>query len=381
MRESDYFLTNLYRTDYFSRIKHTLIAAYLIPFRDGNNQPYEDSPKGLERKQDDIEHNRLGVAANYASQGFTFSLLYKPYITFPYYYAQLEKLDAYMQRHSLSSMDMESRCLSRELDDILRKPKLYFKKDHEVFPEDRDVLRNHLSQRGNRFVLAELLYYITAQDHHIPAVNEHYFELMKSDIPAHLLTANTVPMRSRFSFDEDAAAMKKKLSKVRLFRLLCFNGSSFLDVNGATGTETFFPVLSGRLNEKPPMEIEVILGEPGSAANAEAASCKVAPYHTYTAKKELAGNSLAGIRRLREQNSAAVHAKTTKLFLPYAINIYRFFDSKLDYLKVDLYSPYVSNNGQRPSMIVFRIVEPELFEHFESVFNRVWNDEDNSTFV
>lgn len=384
MRNSDYFLTNLYRTEYFSRAKYTLIAAYLIPFKDGSNLPYEDSPAGLKRKLNDIEHNLLGVAANYASQGFIFSLLHRPYITFPYYYRQLERLDAFIKNISpenADSIDIESKNLCKELDDILSKPKLYYKKDHEVCREDRDILRNHLSQRGNRFVLAELLYYITSQNHHLPAVNEQYFDLMRDDIPAHLLTANTVPMQGRSSFDEDAETMRSKLAKVKTFQLLCFNGSSFFDANSAAGTDTFFPLLLERLQQKPPIKIEIILGAPDSAANAEAASCKIAPYHAYISKKLLAENSLAGIKRLREQSGAPVHAKTTKLFLPYSINIYRFFDSKLDYLKVDLYSPYISNNGQRPSMIVFRIVEPDLFDHFETVFSNVWNDENNSTFV
>lgn len=381
VRNSNYLLTNLYQTSYFNQINQSLIIAYLIPFADSNDHPYEDTPEDLRRKQNDIENNLLGVAANYASQGFTFGLLHRTHITFPYYYARLEKLDAYIRNHSTSYVDIESRCLSGELDDILSKPALYFKREHEVRREDRDILRGHLSQHGNRFVLAELLYYITAKDHHLPAVNEQYFDLMRNDIPARLLAANTVPMRTRSSFDEDADAMRRKLSKVKTFRLLCFNGSSFFDAGGATGTNTFFRLLLERLREDAPIEMEIILGEPGSAANAETASCKIAPYHAYTAKKLLAGNSLAGIKLLRERSGVPVHAKTTKLFLPYAINIYRFFDSKLDYLKVDLYSPYVSNNGQRPSMIVFRIVEPDLFEHFDTVFNRVWNDEDNSTFV
>lgn len=381
MRESDYLLTNLYRTNYFGRARHTLITAYLIPFKDGNDQPYEDSLKGLTRKQEDIENNRLGVSANYASQGFSFRSLYGPHITFPYYYARLEKLNAYIAHTFPGAMDIESKYLSKELEDILLKPRLYFKKGHEVYQEDRNILRVHLAQRGNRFVLAELLYYITSQNHHLPAVNEQYFDLMRNDIPAHLLTANTVSMRGRCCFDEDAGEMRKKLARVKTFRLFCFTGSAFLDAGNATGTNTFFALLLERLQQRPPMKMEIILGEPGSAANAEAAACKIAPYHAYIGKNRLAWNSLEGIRRLREESGAAVYAKTTKLFLPYAINIYRFYDSKLDYLKVDLYSPYISNNGQRPSMIVFRIIDPDLFEHFETVFSRVWNDEDHTAFV
>lgn len=368
MRDSVYLLTNLYRTDFFSRAKPTLIAAYLIPFKDGSNLPYEDSPEGLKRKQDDIERNLLGVAANYASQGFTFGLLYEPHITFPYYYTQLEKLDAHIRTQSLKdarsggnykrSRGIESKCLSRELGEILSKPRLYFKKDHEVCREDREILRKHLSRRGNRFVLAELLYYITSRVHCLPAVNEQYFELMRGGLPARPLAKNTVPMRQRRYFDEDAAAMRGKLAGTRTFQLLCYSGSSFLGADGATGTAGFFPLLLERLRQNPPMKIEVILGRPASS-----------------------GNSLSGIKMLRKQGGASVRAKTTKLFLPYSINIYRFFDSTLDYLKLDLYSPYISDNGQRPSVIIFRIAEPDLFDHFENIFTRVWNDEDNSSFV
>ena len=53
----------------------------------------------------------------------------------------------------------------------------------------------------------------------------------------------------------------------------------------------------------------------------------------------------------------------------------------LDYAKIDLYSPYILNNDQRPSMIVFRGMEPELFSHFENVFQSVWNDEASTTFI
>lgn len=129
------------------------------------------------------------------------------------------------------------------------------------------------------------------------------------------------------------------------------------------------------------MTVEFVLGEPDSAASNEAAVYKDAPRHVYIAKNQLSQNSIAGIRKLSEYSNTPVYAKTTRLHLPYSINIFRFFDSRLDYLKVDLYSPYISSNGRRPSIIIFRMAEPDLFEHFEMVFNRIWNDEENSAFI
>lgn len=389
LKKSDYLLTILLNTSYFCRVNPNLIIAYLIPFVDGNNRPYGASPKELARKLENISHDLHGVSKNYASQGFSFGGLYQPDISFPYYYRQLGLLDKFINEscpHPLNgaeedAVDLESQYLYSVLTVMLTKPVLYFKKNHEIYEDDKRVMLKHLRRYGNRYVLAELLYYITSQTHSLPHVQQQFLSSLQGHISKNLLEDSNVSVRLRYHFRENAEDIRHALSQAKEFRLMCFSGSSFLDSTGLTDACSFFPLLMERLERDEPINMEIIVNEPQSAASNEFSRFKVAPYHIHISKERMTDNSVKGIQTLMKLYRGKVYAKTTRLYLPYSVCIFRFYNSGQDYAKIDLYSPYILNNDQRPSMIVFRRMEPELFSHFENVFQSVWNDEASTTFI
>ena len=71
----------------------------------------------------------------------------------------------------------------------------------------------------------------------------------------------------------------------------------------------------------------------------------------------------------------------TDLPLPYALFIMRFDDESLDYVKVDMYSPMIDDNKDRPCFYVFKRTDPLLFQHFIMTFDKMWKNDDYSHFI
>lgn len=66
-----------------------------------------------------------------------------------------------------------------------------------------------------------------------------------------------------------------------------------------------------------------------------------------------------------------LNAYETKIALPYALLETIFKDENKNHIKVDLYSPYTNNDDNRPSFMVYKSENPELYAHFENVINAV----------
>lgn len=73
--------------------------------------------------------------------------------------------------------------------------------------------------------------------------------------------------------------------------------------------------------------------------------------------------------------------KLTDLPLPYALFIMRFDDESLDYVKVDMYSPMIEDNKDRPCFYVFKQTDPLLFQHFITTFDKMWKNDEYSYFI
>lgn len=71
----------------------------------------------------------------------------------------------------------------------------------------------------------------------------------------------------------------------------------------------------------------------------------------------------------------------TEVVLPYAIMIVKFEEKEMDYMKIDLYSPYIIEKKERPSFYIFRNMQENLYQHFQNVFYNIWNDDVNSVFL
>jgi hypothetical protein len=127
--------------------------------------------------------------------------------------------------------------------------------------------------------------------------------------------------------------------------------------------------------------LRVILMSPNSLINEHVARYRMSPNCINISKEKLVDYSIEGIRKLIEIDKNRTYGKITDLCLPYALCIFKFYDESMDYIKIDLYSPYIDNNEKRPSVVIYRIKNEKLFEHFSSVFRNVWNDEKISAFI
>ena len=52
-----------------------------------------------------------------------------------------------------------------------------------------------------------------------------------------------------------------------------------------------------------------------------------------------------------------------------------------DYVKVDMYSPMIDDNKDRPCFYVFKRTDPLLFQHFIMTFDKMWKNDYYSHFI
>ena len=64
-------------------------------------------------------------------------------------------------------------------------------------------------------------------------------------------------------------------------------------------------------------------------------------------------------------------AKETDIALPYALFETIFEDDSKNHIKVDLYSPLTQNDDNRPSFMVYKSENPDLYKHFAGVIDSI----------
>lgn len=395
--KSKFLLTLLFRTSFFKRMRKEEILAFLIPYIDGYGNPFPMSRDGVRTKLKMLNDGILGgQIQNVASQGFALNSLHSQSITFPYYYEQLSDLAQYLRKehdkHEKATKDdsgeawdsedanIESVALKQSLQEILMLPILCFSRKHEVYDKDKHVLLEHLNQHGNQYVLAELLYYITSANHELPNVDIQIRDWMAKKLPEKILTPPNVSCKLRLDFDETPEEMIIKLDGVKQLRILCLSGSTFFNEREINNL-SFFSVLKSRLEAEKPIDVQVIFQSSDSKSAIEAAKNRMAPNCPKVSKIERISNSILGFTTLRKQVPTRVCGKSTNIQSPYSLSFFYFYEKYLDYVKVDIYSPLISSDDNRPSLIVFRRTDEELFKHFEETFLRIWNNETESSFL
>lgn len=389
-RSSKFLLTILFSCPFFARTNMPTIFAFLFPYVDGNDRLYEDTEEGFRRKLDDISYGRIGgQIQNAASQGISSRNLYEPCITFLYYYERLNLFKTYLREQYDSNvsdwdeedLNIESENIHDTLSMALSMKELYYARNREIFEADKKILLTHLGRHGNQYVLAELLYYISSKNHELPDAEKEIRRRIQGELSRRLAASPNVLVQTREELDDDYAEMRVRLFRMKGFQLMSFTGNAFFDWNRSGGIPSFFPLLEERLRTGTEFTLEVILADPLSEANADTARYRSAPHHMYLPKAQMSRNSIEGLKKLFSVAPDRVHMKTTKLFLPYSLAVFRFHNPVLDYARVDIYSPYIPGNGKRPALVIFKRTNPALFEHFESVFWSIWNDEEVSGFI
>ena len=395
---SQYLLTILFKVPFFKRMKNWEIFAFLIPYVDGYGNPFPSSEEGIKNKMKMLKEGTLGgQIQNAATQGFSRNGLHSPSISFPYYYEQLSKMTIYLQaeyrKHEqeirtpswnawdAEDSNIESETMKQSIQEMLMLPKLYYRRNHEVYNHDKCVLLEHLSKYGNQYVLAEILYYITSASHELPNVDVQIRNQMSERLSAKIITQPNVACGLRSDFDETIEEMKKKLEDVKKLKLLCLSGSAFFDEKMDSETGTFFSLLENRILKENPIEIQVIFQSPNTKTAVEAAKNRMAPNCPKVSKIELISSGISGLTKLKRLADSCVSGKCTKIQIPYTLCFYYFYEPFFDYVKVDVYSPLISADDSRPSMIVFRQTNQKLFTHFEETFQKIWNREEDSLFL
>ena len=77
-----------------------------------------------------------------------------------------------------------------------------------------------------------------------------------------------------------------------------------------------------------------------------------------------------------ENPEVELEAFETEIALPYALFETIFDDKTKNHIKVDLYSPLTNDDGKRPSFMVYREDNDDLYKHFSEVIDAVIYNED-----
>lgn len=387
--KSAYLITNIFSTDYFYYYsKPALFAAFFFPFIALGKKvvrPYMESE--LEEKIRNIKENRHGNFYNYASQGFGNVSFYKPDVSYEYFYKRLCLYDAnkFQYFSKKGTVDnLESDLLREDLKQILSQEDLLLKRETPIPDSVKNELLRDLSNQEVKYVLAKLLFYIVDETHRLPDVSRETHELMIEKLN---LFSEEKELNVCLGFRKDNESTSKILRNCLMdansIQILCLNGVSvFEDSFSANDSGSGLKEFRHLIEQNPNLNVEIILLQPECKANQEESEYQVNHDHLIIPKWELSGHSIKNIKTImKNEGKGRVFLKTTDKSIPYALFLTNFKDSSMDYVKVDLYSPFIENNRERPSMYIFRNSTPELFEHFSNVFKRMWKDDRYSAFV
>lgn len=388
-KESHYVITKLFATDYFYFYgKPILFFTYFLPYRiSKNGKFYTYDQSEFEKKLKDIRELKFGKYGNYASQGFGNVAFYEPCVKFTYFYNELCLYDGdknkYFNIRKNDITSIEDASMKEDLRYILKDKSLLLKKNF-VIPEGiKKELLKHLEYHENKYVLAELIYYIVSEEHVLPDIETEERERQKARFDNSKIITNTnIFIADRVSMDERRKSITSKVVKAREVQVVCINGNSFLEKN-KNGLTFFEEIVENRKKEKERLKIEIVVEEPASRAEKDACEFKENFKHRYIEKNKLVCKTLEYLELFEQKNRDVVelHVKTTCVALPYAIFIVKNEDRELDYIKVDLYSPYILDKKDRLCFYIFRNVQQNLYKHFQTVFYNIWNDDKNSKFV
>ena len=176
--------------------------------------------------------------------------------------------------------------------------------------------------------------------------------------------------------DEKSENVSAYLSTATELQIMCFTGTSLFTNNEISGTDdSLYKRFQEVIRKNQKLNLEIILTDPVSSAGIEACKYRICPSKLWLSKNELeviCHEQLCALCNEREK----IHIKLTKEFIPYALFIVKYDNPDMDYIKVDLYSPLLTDSKERPCMYVFRSATPDLFVHFQNVFRRIWGNDD-----
>ncbi|SCY77226.1 hypothetical protein [Ruminococcus sp. YE282] len=385
--KSQYIITNLFATDYFHYYSTpVLFASYFLPFiAYGKTRAYYDNE--LKEKIINIRDNKHGNFYNYATQGFGNVAFYEPHISFDYFYDKLcsydnEKLK-YFVIQDMVEPSLESDSMKNDLLFILKKDNLLLKRGKPVLKDIKEELIKDLKCHENKYVLAKILYYIVHHQHQLPNPISEIKKIITNEMGFDFNLSPNICMGFRRDMDENIITLCNRIQRAIEIQMLFIDGISLFGDEAISRdiSNVFFKKIEELLISKKDLRIEIIISEAGSKANKEACQYQINLNHLKRAKSKLSLYTIDKITKLKESfPSASLELKLTTLALPYALFIVGFNDDRYDYIKLDMYSPFLKENNERPSLFVFKSLNPELFKHFKDVFENMWKNDDYSHF-
>ena len=380
--ESRYLITRIFAIDYFHYYSTpAFFSAYFFPFiAVGKNRAYLDEE--LDEKIKNVRNNCHGNFYNYSTQGFGNVAFDKKLISFSYFYKKLTSYEIDKNKY-FDKVDgvaeLESESTQKEVYAAINNEKLMLKRGVFVKEEIKEELIDDLQKKGTKYTLAKILYYIVDDKHILPDVDNNYYGSVIQELNLHSGKPN-VCMEFRREMDVDEQSLNKLLVNAREVQLLCRDGISlFGDSEAYKECESKEEMIINSLLANKKINIEIVMQSPEDE-NVDGGYVNIK--HLRISKMKLAEYSIDRIKEMKQQvEENRIFMKITKQKLPYALMLFKFEDDMLDFVKLDLYSPFVKDNNERPSMYILKKTNPKMFEHFQNVFEQVWNDERYSKFA
>lgn len=384
---SKYILTCILAMKCFqNHFNNASFCSYFFPFiANKKNEPYQDGE--LKEKEKNIREGRHGYYRNFASQGFGGVAFDSTQITFQYFYQRLCKFD--IEKFGTNEVErnlcgMESRENYDELFGILNRQELYLFRKKPVIKGVREELKDDLENQGVKYVLAKLFYYILGDNHILPDVDKSLYQDVLQNLQLKQEGPN-VFVSFRKNLNDTDEKFLNRLLHAKEIKLLCHDGVSlFGDEKIAKNFHSKRDTIEYLMQENLDLQMEVILCQSENGTLERMEEFQVNLPHRLMKIEELSRQSLLSLNRmkdgLKEKEQERIVVKMTKEQIPYSIFIANFENEELDYAKVDLYSPFINENDERPSMYVFRKTVPQLYQHFKHVFESMWSCDRYSQF-
>lgn len=381
-KDSKYLITRLYSIDYFYYYSSPVFfSAFFFPFiAKGEARPYLDNE--LEEKISNIKNNFHGNFYNYATQGFGNIAFDKNLISFGYFYNRLVAYE--IEKNKYFKLidgvgDLESEQTKEEILEALNKSDLMLRRDIKVPDMVKKELMDDLKIHEVKYVLAKILYYIVDEKHRLPDISDDCYKLFKGNFNM-TLKKNNVYLTSRKYADFDKKEFYRILSMAKNVQILCHDGISLFGNKGVyRNCNGIQDEMLDILNKNNDLEVEIILR---TTPDDDFTEFCLSYKHMRMSKKKIVNYSIESIKEIiKHLDSKHLYLKTTSQSLPYSLVIFTFENEALDFIKLDMYSPFVGDNVDRPSMYIIKKINYEMFEHFKNVFERMWADDNYSKFI
>ena len=388
--DSEYLITRLFSMDYFHYFSKPLIfAAYFFPFvalGKGIIRAY--TPEEFEEKIANIRENKHGNYYNYATQGFGTTPFYEPDVSYAYFYSKLCTYDQekgnYFFTEEVDSDSLEADSTRQDLRYVLKKKRLLLKRGTEVSENVKNTLLYELNTSEVKTILAKLLYYIVSPKHVLPDITLESSQTLSIQLNTQFHTVPNIRVDFRSSLDESTNILSDRMRKAKEIQICCIDGVSLFGGSDITPAiqQSIIDTLYECVVNNPNFIFELLLSEYESESFRSVAKYQVNIPHLRYKKRELPSKTILQLEKFKHLiPSFNLGIKLTDLPLPYALFIMRFDDESLDYVKVDMYSPMIDDNKDRPCFYVFKRTDPLLFQHFIMTFDKMWKNDDYSHFI